>query len=84
MSVGLPAKATAIDECLECRKKQATAIINGGYFDQQDNATALFVSNGKVLERHMLISASCSQLTDKERVSLRHCINNHTIPIAIN
>ena len=26
----------------------ATAIINGGYFDQQDTATALVVSNGKV------------------------------------
>src|SRR6266849_526903 len=27
---------------------RAIAIINGGYFDQQDNATALVVSNGKV------------------------------------
>ncbi len=30
------------------RKEQATAIINGGYFDQQDRATGLVISNGQV------------------------------------
>ncbi len=30
------------------QKEQATAIINGGYFDNQNNATALVVSNGQV------------------------------------
>jgi uncharacterized protein YigE (DUF2233 family) len=29
------------------QQEQATAIINGGYFDAQDNATALVVSNGQ-------------------------------------
>ena len=29
------------------QKEHATAIINGGYFDDQDNATALVVSNGQ-------------------------------------
>jgi exopolysaccharide biosynthesis protein len=29
------------------RKEQATALINGGYFDGQDNATALVISNGQ-------------------------------------
>jgi len=29
------------------QQEQATAIINGGYFDQEDDATALVVSNGK-------------------------------------
>ena len=30
------------------QQEQATAIINGGYFDQQDNATGLVISNGQV------------------------------------
>lgn len=30
------------------RKEQATAIINGGYFDQQNRATGLVISNGQV------------------------------------
>jgi len=30
------------------QQEHAIAMINGGYFDQQDNATALVVSNGKV------------------------------------
>ena len=30
------------------QQERATAIINGGYFDDQDNATALVVSNGQV------------------------------------
>ncbi|HYL43877.1 MAG TPA: phosphodiester glycosidase family protein [Ktedonobacteraceae bacterium] len=30
------------------QKEHATAIINGGYFDDQNNATALVVSNGQV------------------------------------
>jgi len=30
------------------QQQRAIAIINGGYFDQRDNATALVVSNGKV------------------------------------
>ncbi len=30
------------------RKEQATAIINGGYFDQQNSATGLVISNGQV------------------------------------
>lgn len=29
------------------QKEQATALINGGYFDGQDNATALVISNGQ-------------------------------------
>jgi uncharacterized protein YigE (DUF2233 family) len=30
------------------QQEQATAIINGGYFDQQNNATGLVISNGQV------------------------------------
>jgi exopolysaccharide biosynthesis protein len=30
------------------QKEQATAVINGGYFDGQDNATALVIANGQV------------------------------------
>jgi exopolysaccharide biosynthesis protein len=33
------------------QQEKATAIINGGYFDAQDDATALIVSNGHVFEQ---------------------------------
>lgn len=40
-----PSKPLAIDEWM--RQEQATAIINGGYFDQNNVATSLVVSNGQ-------------------------------------
>lgn len=47
LSVGYqPDKPLAMSEWMQ--KEKAIAIINAGYFDQQDNATALVVSNGQV------------------------------------
>ena len=47
LSVGYqPAQPLFMHEWMQ--QKRTIAIINGGYFDQQDNATALVVSNGKV------------------------------------
>jgi uncharacterized protein YigE (DUF2233 family) len=47
LSVGYqPAQPLFMHEWMQ--QQRAIAIINGGYFDQQDNATALIVSNGKV------------------------------------
>ncbi|GAC1390847.1 MAG: phosphodiester glycosidase family protein [Ktedonobacteraceae bacterium] len=40
-----PSKPLAIDEWMS--QEQATAIINGGYFDQNNATTALVVSNGQ-------------------------------------
>ncbi len=40
-----PSKPLAIDEWM--RQEQATAIVNGGYFDQNNATTALVVSNGQ-------------------------------------
>ena len=40
-----PSKPLAIDEWM--RQKQAIAVINGGYFDQNNTTTALVVSNGQ-------------------------------------
>ncbi len=40
-----PAKPLAMDEWM--RQEQATAIINGGYFDQNNAATGLVVANGQ-------------------------------------
>src|SRR5204863_2305170 len=40
-----PAKPLSMGEWM--RQEQATAIINGGYFDNQNNATALVISNGQ-------------------------------------
>ena len=40
-----PTKPLSMGEWM--RQEQATAIINGGYFDNQNNATALVISNGQ-------------------------------------
>ncbi len=40
-----PAKPLAMDEWM--RQEQATAIINGGYFDQNNVATGLVIANGQ-------------------------------------
>jgi exopolysaccharide biosynthesis protein len=46
LSIGYqPAQPLLLSEWIQ--KEQATAIINGGYFDSQNNATALVVSNGR-------------------------------------
>lgn len=46
LSVGYsPAQPLLLSQWMQ--KTHATAIINGGYFDSQDNATALVVSNGQ-------------------------------------
>lgn len=47
LSVGYqPGQPLLMNEWMQ--QEHAIAMINGGYFDQQDNATALVVSNGKV------------------------------------
>jgi uncharacterized protein YigE (DUF2233 family) len=47
LSVGYqPGQPQSMNEWMQ--QERAMAIINGGYFDQQFNATALVVSNGKV------------------------------------
>jgi exopolysaccharide biosynthesis protein len=46
LSIGYqPAQPLLLSEWMQ--KEHATAIINGGYFDSQNNATALVVSNGQ-------------------------------------
>src|SRR5258708_29088610 len=50
---------------------RAIAIINGGYFDQQDNATALVVSNGKVFGESYAGFGGMLSVDGQGRVSLR-------------
>ena len=40
-----PTRPLSMNEWMQ--KERATAIINGGYFDNQNNATALVISNGQ-------------------------------------
>ncbi len=53
------------------QNEQAPAIINGGYFDQQDNATALVVSNGKVFGESYAGFGGMLSVDGQGRVSLR-------------
>jgi exopolysaccharide biosynthesis protein len=53
------------------QQEHATAIINGGYFDQQDNATALVVSNGKVFGESYTGFGGMLSVDAQGKVSLR-------------
>jgi len=50
---------------------RAIAIINGGYFDQQNNATALVVSNGKVFGESYAGFGGMLSVNSQGKVSLR-------------
>jgi exopolysaccharide biosynthesis protein len=53
------------------QQEQATAIINGGYFDQADKATALVVSNGKAFGESYAGFGGMLSVDAQGRVSLR-------------
>ena len=53
------------------QQEHATAIINGGYFDQLDNATALVVSNGKVFGESYTGFGGMLSVDAQGKVSLR-------------
>ena len=53
------------------QQEQATAIINGGYFDQEDNAIALVVSNGKAFGESYAGFGGMLSVDAQGRVSLR-------------
>ena len=53
------------------QQEQATAIINGGYFDQEDDATALVVSSGKAFGESYAGFGGMLSVDARGRVSLR-------------
>jgi len=53
------------------QKEQATAIINGGYFDQENDATALVISNGKTFGESYAGFGGMLSVDAQGRVSLR-------------
>ncbi len=53
------------------QQERAIAIINGGYFDQQNNATALVVSNGKVFGESYVGFGGMLSVDTHGKVSLR-------------
>ncbi len=54
------------------RKEQATAIINGGYFDQQNRATGLVISNGQVFGTSYNGFGGMLSVDDRGHVRLRY------------
>lgn len=70
LSVGYqPAQPLFMREWMQ--QQRAIAIINGGYFDQQDNATALVVSNGKVFGESYVGFGGMLSVDTHGKVSLR-------------
>ena len=53
------------------QQEHAISIINGGYFDQQDNATALVVSHGKVFGKSYAGFGGMLSVDAQGKVSLR-------------
>ena len=53
------------------QQERAIAIINGGYFDQQNNATALVVSNGKAYGESYAGFGGMLSVNSQGKVSLR-------------
>jgi exopolysaccharide biosynthesis protein len=53
------------------QQEHPLAIINGGYFDQQDNATALVVSNGKVFGESYTGFGGMLSVDSRGSISLR-------------
>jgi len=70
LSVGYqPKQPLLMSEWMQ--QEHANAIINGGYFDQQDNATALVVSNGKVFGESYTGFGGMLSVDAQGKVSLR-------------
>jgi uncharacterized protein YigE (DUF2233 family) len=70
LSVGYqPTQPLLMKEWMQ--QEHANAIINGGYFDQQDNATALVVSNSKVFGESYTGFGGMLSVNAKGIVSLR-------------
>src|SRR6266566_1084536 len=70
LSVGYqPKQPLLMSEWMQ--QEHATAIINGGYFDQQNNATALVVSNGKVFGESYTGFGGMLSVDAQGKVSLR-------------
>lgn len=70
LSVGYqPGQPLLMNEWMQ--QEHAIAMINGGYFDQQDNATALVVSNGKVFGESYVGFGGMLSLDAQGRVLLR-------------
>jgi uncharacterized protein YigE (DUF2233 family) len=70
LSVGYqPAQPLFINEWMQ--QQRAIAIINGGYFDQQDKATALVVSNGKIFGESYVGFGGMLSVDSHGKVSVR-------------
>jgi exopolysaccharide biosynthesis protein len=70
LSVGYqPGQPLLMNEWMQ--QEHATALINGGYFDQQDKATALVVSNGKVFGESYTGFGGMLSVDDHGTVNLR-------------
>jgi uncharacterized protein YigE (DUF2233 family) len=70
LSVGYqPKQPLLMSEWMQ--QEHTTAIINGGYFDQQDNATALVVSNSKVFGESYTGFGGMLAVDAQGKVSLR-------------
>jgi exopolysaccharide biosynthesis protein len=70
LSVGYqPGQPLLMNEWMQ--QEHAIAMINGGYFDQQDNATALVVSNGKVFGESYVGFGGMLSVDAQGRVLLR-------------
>lgn len=55
-------------------KEQATAVINGGYFDQQNRATGLVISNGQVFGTSYSGFGGMLSVDDQGRLLLRYLV----------
>src|SRR6266480_1546928 len=70
LSVGYqPGQPQSMNEWMQ--QERAMAIINGGYFDQQFNATALVVSNGKVFGKSYTGFGGMLSVNARGSISLR-------------
>src|SRR6266516_1294343 len=70
LSVGYqPGQPLLMQEWMQ--QERATAVINGGYFDQQNNATALVVSNGKVFGKSYIGFGGMLSVDMQGKVNLR-------------
>jgi len=54
------------------RKEQATAIINGGYFDQQNSATSLVIANGQLFGTSYEGFGGMLSVDDQGHIQLRY------------
>ncbi len=57
-------------------KEQATAVINGGYFDQQDRATGLVIANGQVFSSSYTGFGGMLAVNGQGHVTLRYLLQH--------